>query len=692
MAIGFAFFIFLLAVYFAILAIIFALTKASHNYDDFSLYGAATFFLLIVAAVDCMFLRSFDLPSLLLWLLFFSVCSALIYLWYKRFASDFSPPFPGQLSVDTFIAELTLSEAVKQYPIIEQKLREFHRRYAAVDDRKHYPHYLDKIRTGLSEFEKRLNELAYDPNAVFFIPAENPDYLIEPLTKITSTFYTFTTADISPPIALNIPRHAWFEGSWIVAPSGRGKTTLLKYLVTKVPEPDACIIIMDAKGELLQPFNQLAQWKDRYVYLQPSADFPLAINPLEIGHSVEFLEYIFSALLESKMTPNQSTLFRMVLTLCKVIPNANLETFRLILARGPKEFEQYVRKLKPRDQDFFDMEWKERIYAERRPEVLARLRTLMTHDALDAILQAPHTKIDLGKLMDEGKVICINNNYEDLGEQGCEFFGRLFISLVWAAARKRSQRTGYKRPVYFFIDEAHYVIARDTKISTILNQCRAQNIAMLFAHQQVQQIKDDDVKAALNDCAIKFANSSGEAHELAPRLETTADFLKSQKRGQFALHVRDTTPTAVSVSVTPVDLNQYPKLSRDQIEAILRNTIIDYCYVYTEQTYSQTTEETQRDADLYWKRTLSPKLALKGGFHNVPVTDNDRKPKILRVVIKPNTKHGDKARIRGYGAFKANGTRGDVIIEWIIPQRPDKREPPKADPFGIPPPDDEERW
>ena len=135
-----------------------------------------------------------------------------------------------------------------------------------------------------------------------------------------------------------------------------------------------------------------------------------------------------------------------------------------------------------------------------------RLRTLMSIPSLDAIFQSPTTKLDIGRLMDEGKVICINNNYELLGDQGSEFFGRLFIALVWAAARKRSRLPDdQKRPVYFFIDEAHYAIARDTKIATILQQCRSQNIAMIFAHQAVQQIKDEDVKTALTDCAIKFA-------------------------------------------------------------------------------------------------------------------------------------------------------------------------------------------
>ena len=184
----------------------------------------------------------------------------------------------------------------------------------------------------------------------------------------------------------------------------------------------------------------------------------------------------------------------------------------------------------------------------------------------------------MGTLMDQPYVICINNNYELLGDQGSEFFARLFIALVWAAARKRSRMPDHlKRPVYFFIDEAHYAIARDTKIATIIHQCRSQKIAMIFSHQEVQQIKDDDVRSALTNCAIKFANSTGEAHELAPRLDTTPEFIKAQQLGQFACFVRDTTPSAVSLQVPFVDLTRYPTMTDEEFSQIVLRTRMNYC-------------------------------------------------------------------------------------------------------------------
>jgi hypothetical protein len=347
-------------------------------------------------------------------------------------------------------------------------------------------------------------------------------------------------------IPLHVPKERWFEGTWIVAAQGRGKTNLLRHLAFSLPQ-DSCFIFMDAKGELIDSFTHLKAYQDRLVLLEPNEQYPLAINPLDIGgHSVELLEYIFSALLETKMTPNQSTLFRLTLLLCTKIPNANLETFREIMQHGWKKYEKEMQTLKKRDQDFFEFEWDSKLYKDRRPEVLSRLRTLMASPSLDEILSAPTTKLDMGQLMDAGNIICINNNYDLLGEQGSEFFGRLFIALVWAAARRRTKLPEHqKRPVYFFIDEAHYAIARDPNIATLIDQCRAQKIAMIFAHQRIDQIKDDDVKSALTNCAIKFANSTGDAPELAVRLggDTKPEFIRAQKRGQFACHVLDTTET-----------------------------------------------------------------------------------------------------------------------------------------------------
>jgi hypothetical protein len=383
--------------------------------------------------------------------------------------------------------------------------------------------------------------------------------------------------------SFSIDPKRWFEGTWIVAPQGRGKSNLLRNLILDKLS-DACVIIMDAKGDLINSFQRHAAVKDRLVFLNPDKEYPLAINPLDIGgHSSEFLEYIFEVL-NTGLTTNHSTLLSMVLTLCSQIEGANLETLRSILQHGWKPYEEAVRKLKPIDQDFFYHEWDSTLYKARRPEVLGRLRALLKTPAFDEILQSKTTKVDMGKLMDEGKIVLIDNNYEKLGDSGAEFFGRMFIALVWAAGRRRSLLKDKGKPVYFFIDEAHWTIKNDTKVYTIVQQCRSQKIAMVFAHQEMQQIKNQEVRGALNNCAIKFAkpNAVDETNLLAKTLRTTPEFLDAQTKETYALYVLEQTPTAITVNVPLVadedgNLTGHSRLTDEEFAEVQGRSRKDYC-------------------------------------------------------------------------------------------------------------------
>src|SRR6185503_15452256 len=109
---------------------------------------------------------------------------------------------------------------------------------------------------------------------------------------------------------------------------------------------------------------------------------------------------------------------------------------------------------------------------------------LLSNPILKAMFDAPRTKLDIGKAMDAGSVVIINNSKALLGDAGSEFFSRFFIALVLAAAQQRSGRPEYeKRPVFFYIDECHNAIHRDPKITAILDDCRSQKIALILAHQ-----------------------------------------------------------------------------------------------------------------------------------------------------------------------------------------------------------------
>lgn len=365
-----------------------------------------------------------------------------------------------------------------------------------------------------------------------------------------------------------------FAGHWILSPPGRGKTTLLHAMVMEdIGKPDACLILIDSKGDFIDPIRKLSAIQDRLIVIDPDPSNPVAINPLDIAHaniaqSVDLLEYLFASLLEFKMTAMQTTLFRSVLrALVTGFPNPNLETFRDLLANGYEKYNEYIQRLPLDLRDFFVNDFNEKNYSDRRREVLQRLRLLLDNETMRAMLTAANTRFHIGEAMDSGKIVIINNSKARLGDQGAEFFGRFFIAQVLAAAQQRStRRSGDKPPVYFYIDECQNVIARDEKIPTILDECRSQNIALIMAHQRTRQISSENVLDALSNCAIRFANSDEEARQLAPRLRTSPEFLQSLRRGEFAAFVRDEITEAIAVSVNRVDFSKHEAITaRDAV-------------------------------------------------------------------------------------------------------------------------------
>jgi hypothetical protein len=387
-----------------------------------------------------------------------------------------------------------------------------------------------------------------------------------------------------PEVPFVLPDDARYAGHWIVSPPGRGKTTLLHAMVAEdIRRPGAALILLDSKGDLIEAVRNLKDVQDRLVVIDPDPTNPVAINPLDIAQtdlaqSVDLLEYLFGSLLEFKMTAMQTTLFRSVLrALVMAFPNPTLETFRDLLSNGTAKYEVYIRQLPPDLQDFFAKDFNEKGYADRRREVLQRLRLLLDNETMRAILTATSTRFRIGEAMDTGRIVIINNSKARLGDQGSEFFGRFFIAQVLAAAQQRSTRKhDLKPPVYFYIDECQTVIARDEKIPTILDECRSQNIALIMAHQRTKQITSENVLDALSNCAIRFANSDEEARYLAPRLRTSPEFLQSLGRGRFAAFVRDMTPEGIAVTVHPADLTHQPQLAAGERYALQQRMVAAY--------------------------------------------------------------------------------------------------------------------
>ena len=413
------------------------------------------------------------------------------------------------------------------------------------------------------------------------------------------------------PVPFTIPETARFQHHWIVAPPGAGKSTTLQYLITRdlyrVAAGEASIVVMESNRDLIKAIEGLkvfAPGEALYGKLltidAEDVEWPTALNLFDVGLDetrsyspaeregfrnavLSLYDYIFSALLSAEMTSRQHTLFNFTIELLLNIPSATLDTLiDLMQPGGLKQFAQYLPTLDPDAQRFFELKFNSKEFDRTKEQVVDRLFAVKRIRTLSRMFSAPKSKLDFFKEMGAAKVILINVPQSLLQEDGVEIVGRFFISMILLAAHKRQLLPKSERlPCYVYIDECQDFIRRDPKIPIILDQARKLNVAMVLAHQRLQQLQPYVLDALYGATAIKFASkvSDAAAHALARDMRTTPEFILDQPPYHFAAYVRGLTDSAVSIRIPETDMNRFERMSSEEREVVRERLRAQYAVV-----------------------------------------------------------------------------------------------------------------
>src|SRR5947209_5417999 len=182
----------------------------------------------------------------------------------------------------------------------------------------------------------------------------------------------------------NVDPKLFFEGQWIMARSGEGKTSLIQYeiakLLPKVARGEASVVVMEPKQDLIPDILKLKEFApgqplhDRLVYLDVAdRDYDIALSLFDIGTedpaekraAMSAASDTFMFMLESVLgigfTGFQKPVFKFLLQLLFQIPGANLETMHdLLIARDMTDYYEHIQKLAPAARKFFATEFFEK--------------------------------------------------------------------------------------------------------------------------------------------------------------------------------------------------------------------------------------------------------------------------------------------------------------------------------------------
>lgn len=432
-----------------------------------------------------------------------------------------------------------------------------------------------------------------------------------------------------------------FEHQWVCAGTGHGKTQTLQFLIAndlpRVARGEASVIVIDSQGDLIRNISQLdffSKHPDRLVLIDPTdIEYPVALNLFAMGterlsgysalerekllnSAIELYDYVLSALLGAEMTSRQGTLFRFAVQLMLIVPDATIHTFRrLMQPGGSTEFAPYIAKLEGTAREFFETQFDAKIFEPTKQQVVARLFTICENRTFERLFSHPKTKLDLFAEMNCGKVILINTAKELLKQTGTEVFGRFFIAMIAQAAQERTTIPEGKRlPTFVYIDETQDYV--DEKIGTILEQARKFKIGMVLAHQYIGQLAPKLQESFSANTSIKFAGgvSADDARKFARMLRCEPAFIENQGKGQFACFVRNYTQRAVSLRIPFGAMEELPKMSEGNQDA-LRTAM--------RKRYAVHISELRRDAPEEPEAEPEPEAKARRGPRGKPKAEED---------------------------------------------------------------------
>jgi hypothetical protein len=403
-------------------------------------------------------------------------------------------------------------------------------------------------------------------------------------------------------IPLPFEQQTRYEGQWILARPGAGKTQAMACLINadlkQVIDGKASIIVLDSQGNtpgkdgkpptLLWNLSHLKLFAPgqplhgKLTYIKLDDIRPPRFNIFDLGlpgspeqrfsSTRRLMQFVFSSEVGAEFTGGIDRLFSACLRVMLTIPGATLADMRRLLhADGAKHFAEEIAALTdPDDRNLFASELKRSSMGPTHTALLSRLEGIKSYPLFERLVSHPQSEFNLFDEIEQGRVIIIDTD-AGLLEDGTAVVGRFFIALLGAVSRRRTRvDESRKTPCFVYIDELADYCKKGTStnhLDEILATCRKQNIAVCMANQRMSQLSGDPgLLDGLRQCAIKFANPLGEdAYKIATRDmgETPAKSLTNKPAGSFGVHVSG-MPRAVSVKIPFPTLSAQPYMSRDE--------------------------------------------------------------------------------------------------------------------------------
>lgn len=289
------------------------------------------------------------------------------------------------------------------------------------------------------------------------------------------------------------------QHSWILGPTGTGKSTLLLNLICQDLAAGRPVVVIEPKDLVADVLARIpAQRRDDVVVLDATDVAPAGINPLQRhGRRPEVvadgLLATFQALYGDGLGPRSTDILSNCLSVLARRDDASLVMVPLLLSNAA------FRHTLTRSAIAADpiaaapfWAWFNQLSDDARSQVTAplqnKLRPLL-RPALRGVLGQRRPRFNVRQVLTERKVLLVPLQTGMLGPDTAELLGALVIGELWLALRERVAVPSASRvPVMIYVDEVQDFLKLPTDLGDALATSRSLKAAWHLAHQYVSQL------------------------------------------------------------------------------------------------------------------------------------------------------------------------------------------------------------
>lgn len=288
---------------------------------------------------------------------------------------------------------------------------------------------------------------------------------------------------------------------YILGKSGMGKSKLLHLLMLPDLATGQGMALIDPHGDLAKEIIKYVpeqRVKDT-IYLDPGdSDYPFAFNLLQ-NVAEDYKQQVASSfvIVFKKIFGNNwnfelEHLIRYSALALLDSPISSLLSFRQLLSDRP--FRQAIIKYikDPVIKSFWAtefLEWSQKYENGAVNPLLNKINQFLANSYVRNIVAQNKSSIDIGSIMNSGKILIINLSKGKIGDENSAFLGSLFITKIQQSAMERASLDPESRkPFYLYIDEFQNFSTE--AFVNIFSEARKYNLNLTVAHQYIEQLSE----------------------------------------------------------------------------------------------------------------------------------------------------------------------------------------------------------